>query len=104
MLKALFVGAALAASLVVTVPAGAETSPDALAAAKPGMVVTDAAGKRVGKVMKVTRDAHGEVSVVITVDGIPVSLGASVLSVNPAGDGLVSSMTRAQIEAATGHG
>ena len=110
MLRAFFVPAALAACLFATLgsspvsaaPSGAEASADTLAAAKPGMMIMDAAGKRVGRVVKVTRDAHGQTSLVVTIDGNPVILGANALSMNPAGNGLVSSMTRDQIKAATG--
>jgi hypothetical protein len=66
--------------------------------AKPGMVVKDSSGATVGTVVNVGKAANGLMAVVVNIDGKPVSLAANMLT--PAGSGLVSSMTKAEIKAA----
>ncbi len=75
-------------------PSGADAT-----AAKPGMVVKDSAGATLGKVVQVGQTADGQSAVVVEVDGAPITLAANMLT--PNGNGLVSSMTKAQIKAAS---
>lgn len=76
----------------------AQTSPDAPTTAKPGMVVKDASGATVGTVVKVGKTASGQTAVVVNVDGKAVSLATNMLT--PAGDGLLSSVSKEEIKAA----
>jgi hypothetical protein len=62
------------------------------------MVVKDASGAMVGTVVKVGKAANGQTAVVVNIDGKPISLAANMLT--PAGDGLVSSMSKDEIKAA----
>ena len=79
--------------------AAAPASADAASSAKPGMLVKDSAGAAIGKIVQVGQTADGQSAVVVNVDGKPFTLAASVLT--PSGGGMVSSMTKAQIKAAT---
>jgi hypothetical protein len=92
-------GAAPPSAEQAPAPAGADTGTDAsTTAAKPGMVVKDSAGETVGQVVQVGQTADGQAAVVVNVDGRPFTLAANMLT--PAGDGMVSSVTKAQIKAA----
>jgi hypothetical protein len=107
---ALSVGFAAQAQPPATQPANppSATSPppaDASATAsmfKAGMVVKDNAGATVGTITQVGRTSDGTAAVAVNVDGKAVALPASALSLSPAGDAAVSSMTKAQIKAASG--
>lgn len=87
-----------AASPPADVAAAASAGVDATAAVKPGMIVKDNAGATVGKIVQVGKTADGTAAAVISVDGKSSTVAATTLT--PAGDGLVSSMTKAQIKAA----
>jgi hypothetical protein len=80
-------------------PSASQSGVDAAAIAKPGMVVKDSAGATVGTVVQAGRTAEGVSAVVVQVDGRPFTLAAS--SLTPAGDGLVSSMSKTEIKAAS---
>ena len=71
---------------------------DAAAVAKPGMIVKDNAGATIGTVMQAGKTAEGISAVVVKVDGKPFTVAATTLT--PAGDGLVSSMSKAEIKGA----
>jgi ligand-binding sensor protein len=62
------------------------------------MVVKDTSGATVGTVVQVGKATNGLEAVVVNIDGKPISLAANVLT--PAGDGMVSSVTKDQIKAA----
>jgi hypothetical protein len=79
-------------------PAAGATVDSAVANVKPGTVVKDANGATVGTVVRVGQTNDGQIAVVVSVDGQPVNLASNILT--PAADGLVSSMTKAQIMAA----
>lgn len=123
MLRALFLGAALATTLGYAAqaqsdksPSGAapqsqaptdqapadqsstQTSADTATTAKPGMVVKDSSGATIGTVVKVRKAANGKMAVVVNIDGKPVTVASNMLT--PAGDGLVSSMSKDELKAA----
>jgi len=118
MLRALFLGATLAATLGYAAQAQPDTSSPGAApqsqapadqaapqpgantptTAKPGMVVKDTSGATVGTVVQVGQASNGQSAVVVNIDGKPISLAANMLT--PAGDGLVSSMSKDDIKAA----
>jgi hypothetical protein len=81
-----------------TAPSASQAGVDAAMVAKPGMVVKDNAGATVGTVVQAGQTAEGVHAVVVQVDGSPFTLAANTLT--PTGDGLVSSMSKAQIKAA----
>ena len=87
-----------AASPPADAAAAAQHGVDATAAVKPGMIVKDNAGATVGKIVQVGKTADGTAAAVISVDGKSSTVAATTLT--PAGDGLVSSQTKAQIRAA----
>jgi hypothetical protein len=115
MLKTLFLGAALATTMGYAAQAQSDTAPSGVApqsqapaqaaadantpnTAKPGMVVKDASGATVGTVVQVGQATNGLSAVVVNIDGKPISLAANMLT--PAGDGLVSSLSKDEIKAA----
>ncbi len=118
MLRTLFLGATLATTLGYAAqaqpdPSSSSASPQSQApadqaatqaganapsTAKPGMVVKDASGATVGTVVQVGQASNGQSAVVVNIDGKPISLAANMLT--PAGDGLVSSMSKDEIKAA----
>jgi hypothetical protein len=67
---------------------------------KAGMVVKDSAGATVGKITHVGKTGDGAATVAVNVDGKTVSVPVSSLSLNPAGDAAVSTMTKTEIKAA----
>lgn len=81
-----------------TGPAGAAAKPPA-PAFKPGMVVTDRTGARVGVVKTIT-ETPGGLNVVIEIEGKLVGVLASTLQLRD--DAAVSSQTRAEILAMAG--
>jgi hypothetical protein len=81
-----------------TAPSASQAGVDAAMVAKPGMVVKDNAGATVGTVVQAGQTAEGVHAVVVQVDGSPFTMAANTLT--PTGEGLVSSMTKAQIKAA----
>lgn len=58
------------------------------------------AGETIGKITQVGKTADGTPAVAIDMDGKTVSLAASSLTLSAKGDEAVTSMTKAQIEAA----
>lgn len=112
MIKATILAAGLAGAVSASVlaqsmpqisgSAGSTTAPaqeDAASFARPGMLVKDAEGAAIGSVVTAGKSsATGEPVVVVSVDGKRLNLAAA--SLNPAGNELVSSMTKAQILAA----
>ncbi|MDP3747469.1 MAG: hypothetical protein Q8Q88_10530 [Phenylobacterium sp.] len=68
------------------------------------MVVKDSAGVTVGTITRVGKTADGAAAVAVNVDvdGKTVNLASSTLNLSPTGDAAVSSMTKAQIKAASG--
>ena len=81
-------------------PADASSDVSATVAFKAGQAVTDASGGAVGKIARVGKTADGTDAVEVDIDGKKVSLPASALSMSPTGNGVVSSMTKADILAA----
>jgi len=79
-------------------PAAAATAPDP--ALKPGMPVKDATGAMIGSITQVGQTADGTPAVVVSVDGKPVGLPASVLTVASNGAEATASVTKAQIQGA----
>lgn len=82
-------------------PADASSDVSATVAFKAGQAVTDASGGAVGKIARVGKTADGTDAVEVDIDGKKVSLPASALSMSPTGTGVVSSMTKADILAAS---
>jgi hypothetical protein len=72
-----------------------------LAAFRPGMLVKDASGVTVGPIRRVGQTADGAAAVEVELDGRAVSLSPHILTVNETGDGALSSMTKAEIKAAS---
>lgn len=68
---------------------------------RPGMIVKDPAGLTVGPITRVAQTAEGATAVEVNLDGRRVSLSPNVLTLSPAGDGALSSMTKAEIQAAS---
>jgi hypothetical protein len=68
---------------------------------RPGMLVKDPSGFTVGSITRVTQTANGATAVEVDVDGRRMSLAPSILSLNARGDGALSSMTKAEIQAAS---
>lgn len=67
---------------------------------KTGMAVTDKDGARVGTVTQIGHTAEGAPAVLLNVDGKTIGVPQSILTVSPAGDHAVSSVSKAQIIAA----
>lgn len=90
-------------------PAPAEAAPtaapsDVSAVApdfRPGLVVKDPSGLTIGPITRVAQTADGVTAVEVNLDGRRVSLSPSVLMLKPSGDGVVSSMTKAEIRGAS---
>ena len=117
MLRALLCGSALALSVGLAAhaqdPASQQVNPpsatappatDANATAakfKAGMTVKDSAGTTIGKIIKVGKTTDGTTAVAVNIDGKMVNLATSTLTLSPTGGTVVSSMTKAQIKAAT---
>ncbi|MGR4863799.1 hypothetical protein [Caulobacter sp. LARHSG274] len=68
---------------------------------KPGMIVKDSAGATVGTVEQVGQTADGSTAIEVSVDGKAINLSPSILAVSGDGEEAVSSMTKAQIKAAS---
>jgi hypothetical protein len=64
---------------------------------KTGMAVTDKNGARVGTVAQIGHTAEGAPAVLLDVDGKKIGVPESILTVDPAGDHAVASVTKAQI-------
>jgi len=84
-----------------TAPPAADATATA-SAFKAGMVVKDSTGVTIGTITRVSQAVDGTAQVAVNVDGKTLTIAASTLSVSPAGDAAVSSMTKAQIKAASG--
>ncbi len=105
LLRTSFAGAAAALALAAAPGALAQTAAATSAAAPPsamdfktGAVVKDTDGVAIGTVVKAGRASDGKVAVLVTIDGKDVSLPVNLFTV--AGDSVVSSATKAQIQAA----
>jgi hypothetical protein len=68
---------------------------------RPGMSVEDPSGAIIGSITRVAQTAEGATAVEVDLDGRRVSLAPTVLSLNARGDRVLSSMTKAEIEAAS---
>ena len=64
------------------------------------MAVKDTTGAVVGSITQVGKTADGTPAVVVNIDGKPVGLPASMFTLAQNGSEVVSSATKAQIEAA----
>jgi hypothetical protein len=82
-------------------PSGAagSTAPGAAAttALKAGMVVKDTAGAMVGTISQVGQTPDGKPAAMLNVDGQPIAILASNLTVDPSGAQAVSTYTKAQL-------
>ena len=65
------------------------------------MPVNDAQGAVVGSIARVIKTPGGATTFSITVDGRNVNLPGNALTLSPAGDGAISTMSKARITAAT---
>jgi hypothetical protein len=84
-----------------TAPAGEQSDVGAVAPDfRPGMVVRDPSGATIGPITRVAQTADGAAAVEVDLDGRRVSLSPSILMLKPSGDGVLSSMTKAEIRAA----
>jgi hypothetical protein len=82
-------------------PTGDQADVSATAADfRPGMAVKDPSGLTIGRITRVGQTPEGETVVEVDLDGRPVNLSPSVLSLNASGDAALSSMTKAEIRAA----
>jgi hypothetical protein len=68
---------------------------------RPGLIVRDPAGAIIGPITRVAQTANGATAVEVDLDGHRVSLSPSILMLKPSGDGVLSSMTKAEIRAAS---
>jgi len=68
---------------------------------RPGMSVEDPSGAVIGSITRVAQTAAGATAVEINLDGRRVSLAPTILSLSARGDRARSSMTKAEIEAAS---
>ena len=83
-------------------PAGEHSDVSAVAPDfRPGLVVKDPSGLTIGPITRVAETAEGATAVEVDLDGRRVSLSPSILMLNPSGDGVLSSMTKAEIRGAT---
>ena len=84
-------------------PSGAADStaaaPSAASSLKTGMVVKDKAGAMVGTVSQVGQTPDGKAAAVLNVDGQPINVLASYLTVDPTGAQATSMYTKAQLQA-----
>jgi hypothetical protein len=69
------------------------------AALKTGMVVKDTTGAMVGTITQVGQTPDGRAAAVINVDGQPINILASNLTVDPSGTAATSAYTKAQLQA-----
>jgi hypothetical protein len=97
-----------------TVPANPPTAPMPAAPAgsaavnaaattgfRAGLPVKDASGAAIGTIARVIKTPDGGTTYSVTVDGRNVNLPGSALSLSPSGAEAISSMSKAQITAAT---
>jgi hypothetical protein len=105
MLRSLIIGAALATFVTAGVtampmePVNPPATVDPSFASVPlGAPIKDTTGGLIGTVLRVGKTDDGQIAVVASIDGQPVKLPTTILS--SYGDSLVSTMTKAQIQAA----
>ena len=70
----------------------------------PGMLVKDPSGLTVGPITRIAQTPGGATAVEVSLDGRRVSLSPRILSLNASGDGALSSMSKAEIQAAQARG
>ena len=96
-------GLSLSASAVSAMPmeaVGPPAADKAILTVRPGAMVKDSAGGFIGTVREVGKTNSGLIAVVILIDGRPVTVAAKVLAVD--GDAVISGLTKAQIQSASG--
>jgi hypothetical protein len=83
-------------------PAAAAATPATADSLKPGLEIKDPTGASIGTVVKAGKASNGQTAVVVSMDGKEVSLPLNLFSMN--GEGVTSSVTKAQIQAAMAKG
>ena len=79
--------------------------PDAsakVAGFRPGMIVKDASGSTIGPITRVGQTAEGVAAIEVDLNGRRVSLSPTVLTLSTTGDTVMSSMSKAELQAASG--
>jgi hypothetical protein len=85
---------------VAAAPPAADTSATA-SGFRAGMPVKDTQGAAIGSIARVIKTPDGATTFSVTVDGKHVNLPGNALTLSPSGTEAISTMTKAQIAAAT---
>ena len=80
-------------------PSSSAASPDPSQDFKPGMTVKDPSGEEIGKINRVGHTPSGVPAAEVNVDGKPVVMALAALTLTPARDQAISSVTKAQVQA-----